>query len=73
MTNVSALLGGWAAWQQAGYPVTDDVNGFQQEGFGRFDRTTYRGRRWNAARAYVHPVKNRRNLKVRWTPENSGG
>ncbi len=21
MTNVSALLGGWAAWQQAGYPV----------------------------------------------------
>jgi len=53
------------AVQQAGYPVTDDVNGFQQEGFGRFDRTTYRGRRWNAARAYVHPVKNRRNLKVR--------
>jgi choline dehydrogenase len=53
------------AVQQAGYPVTEDVNGFQQEGFGRFDRTTYRGRRWNAARAYVHPVKNRRNLKVR--------
>ena len=53
------------AVQQAGYPATDDVNGFQQEGFGRFDRTTYRGRRWNAARAYVHPVKNRRNLKVR--------
>ena len=21
MTNVSALLGGWAAWQQAGYPI----------------------------------------------------
>jgi choline dehydrogenase len=53
------------AVQQAGYPVTEDVNGFQQEGFGRFDRTTYRGRRWNAARAYVHPVKNRRNLTVK--------
>jgi choline dehydrogenase len=53
------------AVQQAGYPVTDDVNGYRQEGFGKFDRTTYRGRRWNAARAYVHPVKNRRNLTVK--------
>jgi choline dehydrogenase len=52
------------AVRQAGYPVTTDVNGYQQEGFARFDRTTYRGRRWNAARAYVHPVKNRRNLKI---------
>ncbi|GAB7078838.1 choline dehydrogenase [Megalodesulfovibrio paquesii] len=52
------------AVQEAGYPLTDDVNGYQQEGFGRFDRATYRGRRWNAARAYVHPVKNRRNLRV---------
>jgi choline dehydrogenase len=53
------------AVQQAGYPITTDVNGRQQEGFGKFDRTTYRGRRWNAARAYVHPVKNRRNLTVK--------
>ena len=53
------------AVQQAGYPLTDDVNGFRQEGFGKFDRTTYRGRRWNAARAYVHPVMNRRNLTVK--------
>ena len=53
------------AVQQAGYQLTDDVNGFQQEGFGRFDSTIYRGRRWNAARAYVHPVKQRANLEVR--------
>ncbi|BBO89090.1 choline dehydrogenase [Desulfosarcina ovata] len=53
------------AVRQAGYPLTRDVNGFQQEGFGRFDRTTYRGRRWNAARAYVHPVKRRGNLTVK--------
>lgn len=53
------------AVQQAGYPITDDVNGYRQEGFGKFDRTTYRGRRWNAARAYVHPVRNRRNLTVK--------
>jgi choline dehydrogenase len=53
------------AVQQAGYPLTDDVNGYRQEGFGRFDRTTYRGRRHNAARAYVHPIKNRDNLRLR--------
>ena len=53
------------AVQEAGYPITKDVNGYQQEGFGGFDRTTYRARRWNAARAYVHPVKNRWNLKVK--------
>ena len=53
------------AVQQAGYPLTDDVNGHRQEGFGSFDGTIYRGRRWTAAKAYVDPVKSRRNLTVR--------
>jgi len=52
------------AVQQAGYPLTDDVNGFQQEGFGKFDQTIFRGRRWNAARAWLHPVMDRPNLDV---------
>ena len=52
------------AAQQAGYPLTDDVNGYRQEGFARFDRNVYRGRRLSAARAYLHPVKGRKNLKV---------
>jgi choline dehydrogenase len=52
------------AVQQAGYPLTDDVNGYQQEGFGAFDRNIYRGRRLSAARAYLHPVKKRPNLTV---------
>ncbi len=51
--------------QEASYPLTDDVNGYKQEGFGKFDQTIYRGRRHNAARAYVHPVKSRENLTVR--------
>ncbi|HKL48198.1 MAG TPA: choline dehydrogenase [Desulfuromonadales bacterium] len=51
--------------EQAGYPLTDDVNGYQQEGFGTFDQNIYRARRWSASRAYVHPVKNRSNLKVK--------
>ena len=52
------------AAEQAGHPLTDDVNGYQQEGFGKFDQMIYRARRHNAARAYVHPVKNRSNLDV---------
>ncbi len=53
------------AVQQAGYPLTDDVNGYQQEGFSPFDRNIHRGRRLSAARAYLHPVmKQRKNLDV---------
>src|SRR5579871_4315132 len=54
----------FAAVQQAGYPLTDDVNGYRQEGFAAFDRTIYRGRRLSAARAYLHPVMARPNLTV---------
>ncbi|MFC4013114.1 choline dehydrogenase [Nonomuraea purpurea] len=53
------------AVQQAGHPLTDDVNGYRQEGFAAFDRTIHRGRRLSAARAYLHPVRGRRNLTVR--------
>ncbi|MGZ4691939.1 MAG: choline dehydrogenase [Acidimicrobiia bacterium] len=53
------------AVQQAGYPITADVNGYQQEGFARFDRNIRRGRRLSAARAYLHPVMRRSNLEVR--------
>ena len=44
------------AGEQAGYPLTDDVNGYRQEGFAAFDRNIHRGRRLSAARAYLHPV-----------------
>ena len=50
--------------QEAGYPLTDDVNGYRQEGFARFDRNVHRGRRLSAARAYLHPVRDRKNLTV---------
>jgi choline dehydrogenase len=52
------------AVQQAGYPLTDDVNGYQQEGFARFDRNIQKGRRLSASRAYLHPVTHRKNLTV---------
>ena len=49
---------------QAGYPLTNDVNGYCQEGFAPFDRNVYRGRRFSAARAYLWPVRSRNNLDV---------
>jgi choline dehydrogenase len=52
------------AVQQAGYPLTDDVNGYRQEGFAPFDRNVHDGRRLSAARAYLHPVMKRPNLTV---------
>jgi choline dehydrogenase len=57
-----------AAWlkaaQEAGYPASPDVNGFQQEGFGRMDMTVGEGRRWSAANAYLRPAMRRPNLTV---------
>jgi len=54
----------FAAVQEAGYQLTDDVNGYRQEGFAAFDRNLHRGRRLSAARAYLHPVMSRPNLTV---------
>jgi choline dehydrogenase len=52
------------AIQQAGYELTDDVNGYRQEGFAPFDRNVHRGRRLSAAGAFLHPVMRRPNLDV---------
>ncbi|MDX3191456.1 choline dehydrogenase [Streptomyces sp. MN03-5084-2B] len=53
------------AAEQAGYPRTDDVNGYKQEGFAAFDRNVRKGRRLSAAGAYLHPVMDRPNLTVK--------
>ena len=55
----------FAAVQEAGYQLTDDVNGYRQEGFAAFDRNVHQGKRLSAARAYLHPVMHRPNLEVR--------
>jgi choline dehydrogenase len=52
------------AGAQAGYPGTQDVNGFQQEGFGRLDMTVERGRRCSAALAYLRPALRRPGLTL---------
>ena len=53
------------AGRQAGYPLTPDVNGFQQEGIGRLDMSVGDGQRCSAARAYLRPAMRRHNLIVR--------
>ncbi|MTC36756.1 choline dehydrogenase [Providencia alcalifaciens] len=50
---------------QAGYPRTDDLNGYQQEGFGPMDRTvTPQGRRASTARGYLDQTRSRKNLTI---------
>lgn len=54
-----------AAGKEAGYPLTEDYNGFQQEGFGPMHMTVADGERCSAARAYLEPARNRENLEIR--------
>jgi choline dehydrogenase len=53
-----------AAGREAGYPVTSDYNGAQQEGFGPMEATIWKGRRWSAANAYLKPAMAGGNVQV---------
>jgi choline dehydrogenase len=52
------------AGRQAGYPVTEDYNGHQQEGFGQMEMTVHNGFRWSAANAYLRPALKRKNVRL---------
>ncbi len=49
---------------QAGYPLNDDFNGEEQEGFGRYDFTITKGKRCSTAYAFLRPAKKRPNLTI---------
>ena len=51
---------------EAGYPSTQDYNGYRQEGFGPMHMTVQGGIRESTARAYLDPAKKHGNLAV-WT------
>ena len=53
-----------AAGEAAGYPVTEDYNGANPEGFGRLQMTIRNGRRCSASTAYLRPALGRANLDV---------
>ncbi|MCA2009893.1 choline dehydrogenase [Cereibacter sphaeroides] len=52
------------AGHQAGYPVTRDYNGQQQEGFGAMEATIFKGERWSAAKAYLKPAMKTGKVKL---------
>lgn len=52
------------AGREAGYPVTDDYNGRQQEGFGPMEMTVHNGFRWSAANAYLRPARDTKRVKL---------
>lgn len=49
---------------EAGYPRTDDYNGYCQEGFGPMHMTVRGGVRESTSRAYLRPALKRKNLTV---------
>ena len=53
------------AGKEAGYPITEDPNGYQQEGFGRMDMTVGMGRRCSASKAYLRPASRRNGLLIK--------
>ena len=50
--------------KQAGYQITGDYNGKQQEGFGPMEQTVHNGQRWSAANAYLKPALKRDNCNI---------
>jgi choline dehydrogenase len=58
-----------AAAEEAGIPRNPDYNGAVQEGACYLQTTTYRGRRWSTATAYLRPIRKRPNLVVRTCAE----
>lgn len=52
------------AGRDAGYPVTEDYNGHQQEGFGPMHMTVKDGVRHSTTEAYLRPALSRKNLNV---------
>jgi choline dehydrogenase len=53
------------AAEQAGIPRSSDFNRGNNEGVGYFEVNQQRGVRWNASKAFLRPVRRRRNLEVR--------
>ena len=49
---------------QAGFELTKDYNGEQQEGFSPMEQTVWKGQRWSAANAYLKPALKRSNLDL---------
>lgn len=52
------------AGTEIGYEQNPDYNGAQQDGFGIYQVTQKRGRRFSTARAFIDPIRGRGNLTI---------
>jgi len=52
------------AAKDAGFEIFEDSNGYKQEGFGTFDVTIHKGKRYGAAKAYLDDIKNNSNISI---------
>ncbi len=52
------------AGQEAGHGLTEDHNGYRQEGIHVAQAFIHRGRRWSSATGYLHPATDRPNLTL---------
>jgi choline dehydrogenase len=65
MPSHHELLDAWIdAGEQAGHPRNPDYNGASQEGFGYYQVTQKKGRRWSTAKAFLEPAMKRSNVTV---------
>jgi choline dehydrogenase len=55
-----------SAANEAGFQTTDDFNSGHNEGVGYFEVNQRAGWRWSSSRAFLRPVRHRKNLDV-WT------
>jgi choline dehydrogenase len=59
------IVDAWVeAAQAAGFPYNDDYNAQDQYGVGYFQLTARKGLRCSSAKAYLKPIRNRKNLHV---------
>ncbi|MEO6677778.1 MAG: choline dehydrogenase [Pseudomonas sp.] len=63
-TQTTLCVAFLAAGAEAGYGLSNDLNGYRQEAFGPVDRTTRNGRRWSTSRGYLSEALARGNVQV---------
>ena len=49
---------------QSGYALTEDYNGYKQEGIGAAEMTVHKGIRWSSAKGYLEKITKQKNICI---------